>query len=582
MNIIQFRRKQFFIIIFTTLFCLFFIFPIINYNVSAQGSINVYSPSNGQVLYHGQTCSILWNSYEAGDTVIIELYRGGYYSTITSSTANDGQYTWTVPQSLPVGGTYYQIKVSNITGTVYDYSGYFSIDSRSITVTSPYSGLNWYQGGTYTISWNSDDAGNYGKIELYKNGLYYSTITSSVYIYNYGSYLWAVPTSIPADSTYQIKITSNSYSNVYDFSSQFSIEERTIIITSPKEDDILYRTETSTITWTSDVYGNVRVDLYKDGSFYSSIITNTYNSGKYDWAIESSTTIDDLYQIKITSLDYSDIYDFSDYFSIDERFIMISSPSAKDIWYKDDTETISWSSKNAGDYVTIEIYGSYPYSYSIIRLNTTNDGKCLWTVPSSISVSSSYRIKIIGMPGGIVNDFSDSFFIYERTITINSPSGGEIWYIGESYPITWRSENIGEQINIDLYENGNYHSSIASDEHDNGYFYWTIPSNLNLTSEYSIKISSSTHEDVYEYSNGYIGIEKPLIQSWLGTILVVITIIIILIIVYVLIKKKIIKLPKLSKSSNSSNKTKETVELKREIKTESITLEKYEEIWEGK
>ena len=288
------------------------------------------------------------------------------------------------------------------------------------------------------------------------------------------------------------------------------------------------------------------------------------------------------YQIKVTSLSYSDIYDYSDYFAIDERFIIVTSPSAKDIWYTGETSTISWTSKNAGDFVTIEIHGSYPYSYSTIRSNTTNDGNYSWTIPSSLSTTPSYRIKITGMPEGIVNDYSDNFFIRERTITINSPSGGEIWYFGETYSISWNSENIGSLVNIELYENGNYHSTIASNASNDGYFYWTVPGNLNLTSEYSIKISSTSYDDVFEYSSGYVAIEKPLIQSWLGNLIIILCLMIVLIIIFVLFKKGILKIPKISKSGRNANKPQESLEAKHEMMEEKVSQEEYDQIWEEK
>ena len=285
------RKRQFHIVVITILFCGVVLLPLFSVNVSAAGWINVSSPYSGQTLYHGQTYDISWSSSDVGDTVKIELYRNGYsYSTITSSTDNDGAYSWTVPSSTYTGYNY-QIKISNITDTVSDYSnGYFYIDSRSITVTSPFSSSAYYQGGMYTISWTSDDAGNYVKIEIYKSGSYHSTIDSSVYTYNsYGSYSWIIPTSISPGSSYQIKVTSNSYSSVYDYSSYFSIDERTITITSPSEDDIWWKGESSRITWTSDVSGYVGIELYKDDFFYSTLKSSTYNDGEYYWTVPAAT-----------------------------------------------------------------------------------------------------------------------------------------------------------------------------------------------------------------------------------------------------------------------------------------------------
>ena len=562
------------------LLCGVLVFPMISENVSAAGSITVYDPYSGQMLYHGQTCTIHWSSYDVGDTVKIELYKGGsYYSTISSSTANgnyNNYYSWTVPSNIGVGSSY-QIKISNETGAIYDYTNYFSIDSRSITVTSPSSEDIWYQGETYTISWNADDVGNYVKIELYKSGSYHSTITLNTYTYSYGSYLWIISSAMSPGS-YRIKITSTAYSSVYDYSDYFSIDERTITITSPSDGDVWYRGEGSTITWTSDVSGYKIIELYKDNSFYFTITSKAYNDGEYYWAIPSSILIGSSYQIKITSNYYNKIYDFSDTFSIDERFITVNSPSNTDVWYMGDESTITWDSKNAGNYVSIELY-SKNYLHSTIRSNTSNDGSYLWTIPSGLSTEPYYKIKITGLPDSAVTDNSDLFHIDERTLSIVSPSGGEIWYTGETFTILWNSENIGELVDIEFYEDGAYHSTIASNTSNDGYYSGTVPSSLNLTSDYSIKIVSTAYDDVFEYSSGYVSIEKPLIQSWLGNLIIILCLMIVLIVILVLFKTGKIRMPKLSKPDDAST-AQESLDAKHDVVEETLSQEEYDQLWE--
>ena len=74
-----------------------------------------------------------------------------------------------------------------------------------INVYTPTSSDMWFKGGSYSIYWNSENAGNYVIIELYNNGIYYSTITSSTYNDNWHS--WFISSSIPSSTNYQIKIT---------------------------------------------------------------------------------------------------------------------------------------------------------------------------------------------------------------------------------------------------------------------------------------------------------------------------------------------------------------------------------------
>ena len=98
---------------------------------------------------------------------------------------------------------------------VYGSSGYFSINEleKYISITSPYYGETFYQGDSHAITWSSNNAGSYVKIELYKNGYFYSTVDS--YVYNGGSYYWNIPSSLDAGS-YEIKIASLSDDSTYD------------------------------------------------------------------------------------------------------------------------------------------------------------------------------------------------------------------------------------------------------------------------------------------------------------------------------------------------------------------------------
>ena len=63
----------------------------------------------------------------------IKLYKGSLaVATIVSSTANDGSYFYDVPMSV-APGTDYRVRVYSAS-TDYDYSEYFTIDSKYISV----------------------------------------------------------------------------------------------------------------------------------------------------------------------------------------------------------------------------------------------------------------------------------------------------------------------------------------------------------------------------------------------------------------------------------------------------------------
>lgn len=67
-----------------------------------------------------------------------------------------------------------------------------------------------------------------------------------------------------------------------------------------------------TITWTSNINENVKIELYKGGSIFYTIANSTSNSGNYVWAIPDTLQSANYCKVKITSVLDSTIYDFSD------------------------------------------------------------------------------------------------------------------------------------------------------------------------------------------------------------------------------------------------------------------------------
>lgn len=549
---------------------------ISNTVIASPGSIYVYTPSSGSTYYEGDIVLITWTSSD--NYVKIELYRGGnYYSTISLNTSNVGSYSWVIPSGYS-SSYYYKIRVINLGNeNEYDDSGSFYINKKSITVSSPSSGETWYKGESYTIRWDSENAGSYVKIQ-YKLGSSYYTIISSTY--NDGSYSWLIPSTLSSSSSYQIKITSTSDSSIYGHSGYFSIGERSITITSPSGGETWYRGETYTITWTSENAGShVRIQ-YKIGynTYYYTIVSSTSNDGSYEWAIPNSLSLSSQYKIKITSYTYSNVYDISEYFSIDQRYIDVESPSRYDKWYPNETYTITWDSENAGNHVDIRLYKNGVYCTTIAS-NQNNSGSYIWTVPSIFSSDSDYTIEIRSKEYSSVYDYSDEFSIGGRSITIASPNDGETWYKGESYTITWESENAGPYVDIELYKDGERYLTIDSNVENSGIYFWEILSNPPSGSSYQIKITSSSYSNVYAYSEGNFTIEETFFQQLTTPLLVIIIIIVAIATAYTVIIK--IRKEKMPKPDENAANMQQLMQPQSQFDKTEISQEEYDQIWEG-
>ena len=182
-------------------------------------TITVTSPNGGESWIRGTTHTITWTSSGSpGANVKIELLKGGsVVKTISSSTANDGSYSWVIPTTQTTGSDY-KIKITSTSTTVTDSSNNnFAITAVTLTVTSPNGGESWIRGTTHTITWTSSGSpGANVKIELLKCGSVVKTISSSTA--NDGSYSWAIPSTQTKGTDYIIRITSTTNTAITDSS----------------------------------------------------------------------------------------------------------------------------------------------------------------------------------------------------------------------------------------------------------------------------------------------------------------------------------------------------------------------------
>jgi len=318
---------------------------------SGSSTITVTSPNGGENWEPGSNENITWTSANLPTScrIFINLFKSGTFDrTIVGSsgysgspddgTSNDGSYTWSIPSSLDESSDYKVIIIAAtlVIDAMYgdywenissDYSdNYFTIEestTSTITVTSPNGGENWEPGSSHSITWSSSNLpGSYVAIQLYRTGNFDHQISSSTY--DDGSYTWSISSSQTESDYYKVLIHSTTNTSVDDMSDNyFTIEEPapTITVTSPNGGEDWETGTSHFITWnSSNLSGNyVGIQLYRSGSYVSSISSSTTDDGSYTWFISSSQTESDYYKVKIYSTSESSISDYSDdYFTIEE------------------------------------------------------------------------------------------------------------------------------------------------------------------------------------------------------------------------------------------------------------------------
>jgi len=214
-------------------FIMFLLIVVFITVLSFGSSITVTNPHSGDTWYKGSSYHYIIRWTKSGtmnSNVKIRLYQGdSRVLAITDSTPNDGEFEWTIPESV-VNGTYY-IRVKTVDNAVYDNGEEFNIanapsSSPTITVTNPQSGDTWYKGSShhYIIRWTKSGTMNSNvKIRLYQGDSRVLAITDSTP--NDGEFEWTIPESV-VNGTYYIRVKTVDNA-VFDNSDEFSIAETT-------------------------------------------------------------------------------------------------------------------------------------------------------------------------------------------------------------------------------------------------------------------------------------------------------------------------------------------------------------------
>jgi hypothetical protein len=364
-----------------------------SFTIPSQSSIQVLSPNGGQSYCAGSTVTITWSSTSVTGLVAIDILDGAT-NRQRYNVSNTGSYSWYIDPALFPGSSSYRIGLSAMSGSVFDYSdGYFTINSPSLTVTSPNGGEVSDLGTTRTITWTSSCVTGQIAIDIY-NG---ATNLQRYNVSNTGSYTWTItPTLFPAGTAYKVGLSAMS-GTVSDFSnSTFTLQPAALTVTAPNAASpgppaarsaspgpTQAATRASTLPFP--------VTVVRRGQAWSRACPATIPS-----AISSSPTpASNTCRIRVTGTyaggSRSDISNAN--FAITATTLTVLSPNGGETWHKGWTYNITWGGTNISGDIAIDLYrGTENY----VRLvgNAPNTGSYSWTPDFSLPGDSTYRIAV--------------------------------------------------------------------------------------------------------------------------------------------------------------------------------------------
>ena len=184
----------------------------------------------------------------------------------------------------------------------------------------------------------------------------------------------------------------------------------------------------------------------------------------------------------------------------------------------------------AHDTTNASVEGKFPYSYGY--QDPTGQFRTIMAYPAGcpgpgacpqIEYFSNPNITYNGQPTGVTETIDNARTIQQtriemaayRTsafgerITVIAPNGNEVWYTGNTVTITWSSENLSDNVSIELYDNGSLESIICASTGNDGSYSWAIPKTLPSGGSRTVRISSTVDTGIFDDSDDFFSITPP-------------------------------------------------------------------------
>jgi|GEM_PF-4673248 len=286
-----------------------------------------------------------------------------------------------------------------------------------------------------------------------------------------------------------------------------------ITVTQPNGGETWLVGDVDSIKWTSSgLSENVRIQINRayPGATWMTLAASTANDGSHPWTV--TDTLSTTARIRITGATTTTVGDTSNNnFTIAKRTITLSAPDGGELWLTGDVDTIKWTSQNLSENVKIELNRSYPgVTWENIIANTANDGAHPWTVSGELT--STAHIRVSGVTHTAVSDTSNNnFTIATRSISVTIPNGGETWLVGNVDTIKWTSQNLSENVKIELNRGypGTLWETVVSGTTNDGVHPWTVSETVTETAR--VRIAGVVHSSVGDTSEADFAIRQQYI-----------------------------------------------------------------------
>jgi hypothetical protein len=289
---------------------------------------------------------------------------------------------------------------------------------------------------------------------------------------------------------------------------------QSITVTSPNGAEVLPGCTIKTITWnssgTTDYYS---IDYSTDNGLTWTSITSFYNTvaKTYNWTVPNTSS--GVCLVRIIDSNNSSISDISDAVFTVTSPLTVLLPNGGESWQGSTAHNITFNASGTSNYYDISYSTDAGTNWTTIANNSYNiAGTYSWSVPNT--PSTNCLVKMLDHSNACMTDISNGLFTITAaasSITVSSPNGSEVWYVGQSKTITWTATNTTNYYNIDYStDNGNTWTSLASSYYAvSGTFTWTVPNTPSTNCR--VRVTDANNLPVTDQSNTVFTIAAPYI-----------------------------------------------------------------------
>ncbi|MCK4980283.1 MAG: hypothetical protein KAS62_07795, partial [Candidatus Delongbacteria bacterium] len=228
---------------------------------------------------------------------------------------------------------------------------------------------------------------------------------------------------------------------------------------------------------------SLEIGVYTDSPYSHLLVTNTLSLGLHTILVEAEDNdgAETESQISITINEIPNNPPVID--------SLIANPASVEI---NGISTIAcFASDTDGD--------SLSYSWEKSRGVISGIGSSItWTAPNTVGEDT---ITCTVSDGKSIDLVRKIISVYEtNSVSIISPNGGEILQMGD-FVYIYFDDNLAENVSLSLYKAGEFDQIIDSSISASDSAAWTIPTNLDVDTDYTIKIESTIDPSIFDFSD---------------------------------------------------------------------------------